>query len=271
MIQLWNTLLLHPFINLLIALDRVTGSLGWSIILLTVGLRLIMTPLVLPSLRLSKKMQELAPELAKLKEKYKDDKTGLMTAQTQLYKEHGANPASGCLPQIIQLIVLIALYSAFNTVLKPVGTDIVSHLNSVLYSFNQLPQGFNFSTHFTYLNLNQPDTFKIPGLSIPLPGIFLILAAIVQLLSSKMMAPIVDKEKQLAKQTSESMDDAMVQAQAQMLYLFPLMTLVIGFNFPSGLVLYWFIFSAVSMYQQYTVSGWGGLRPWLKRVHLLKS
>jgi YidC/Oxa1 family membrane protein insertase len=271
MIELWNTLLLHPFINLLIGLDKFTGNLGWSIILLTVGLRLIMTPLVLPSLRLSKKMQELAPELSKLKEKYKDDKTALLTAQTQLYKDHGANPASGCLPQIVQLVVLIALYTAFNTVLKSNGVDVISHLNTLLYPFNQLPQNFNFSTSFAYLNLNKPDTFMIPGLNFPLPGIFLILAALVQLLSSKMMAPVVAKEKQLADKTSGTMDDAMVQAQEQMLYLFPIMTLVIGFNFPSGLVLYWFVFSAVSMFQQYSVTGWGGLTPWLKKVHLLKS
>jgi YidC/Oxa1 family membrane protein insertase len=272
MIELWNTILLHPFINLLIGLDRITGNLGWSIILLTVGLRLIMTPLVLPSLRLSQKMQELAPELAKLKEKHKDDKTALLTAQTQLYKDHGANPASGCLPQIIQLIVLIALYSAFNTILRSNGADVVTNLNSkYLYSYNHLPANFNLSTSFAYLNLTKPDTFKIPGLSFPLPGIFLIAAAAVQLLSSKMMAPVIATEKKLAEKTSESMDDAMVQAQQQMLYLFPLMTLIIGFNFPAGLVLYWFVFSAVSMFQQYSVTGWGGLAPWLKKAHLLKS
>lgn len=269
--NIWNLLLLNPFINLLVGLDRFTGNLGWSIIILTVGLRLIMTPLVLPSLRLSKKMQELAPELAKLKEKFKDDKTGLLTAQTALYKEHGANPASGCLPQVIQLVILIALYTAFNTVLKSDGTAVVTHLNTILYSFNQLPSDFNFSTNFAYMNLTKPDVFRIPGLSFPLPGLFLILSAAVQFLSSKMMAPIVNKEKQIANKSPESMDDTMVQMQEQMLYMFPLMTLVIGFNFPSGLVLYWFIFSVISMFQQYSVSGWGGLRPWLKRLSLLKS
>ncbi len=271
MVNLWNTLLLYPFVNLLIAIDRVTGNLGWSIIFLTLGLRLLMTPLVLPSLRLSKKVQELAPELAKIKAQYKDDKTALMNAQTALYKQHGANPASGCLPQILQLVILIALYTAMNTVLSSHGSSTIAHLNTILYSFNQLPAHFNFSTQFAYLNLNQPDTFKIPGLALPLPGAFLILAAVVQLISSKMMVPVVAKEKQVAAKTSESMDDAMVQAQEQMLYLFPLMTLVIGYRFPSGLVLYWFVFSFISMFQQYSVTGWGGLRPWLKSAHLLKS
>jgi YidC/Oxa1 family membrane protein insertase len=63
----------------------------------------------------------------------------------------------------------------------------------------------------------------------------------------------------------------MVEAQQQMLIMFPLMTLLIGYKFPSGLVVYWFIFSFLSMIQQYLVSGWGGLTPWLKKANLVKS
>src|SRR3972149_9808322 len=135
MSQLWQLLLTQPLLNALIGLYRFTGNLGISIITLTIGLRLALTPLILPSLRLNKKIQELAPELAKLKEKYKGDKQGLITAQAQLYKEHGANPASGCLPQIIQLLILIALFSALNSVLRPNGASVADHLNPVLYSF----------------------------------------------------------------------------------------------------------------------------------------
>src|SRR3972149_8887258 len=135
MSQLWNLLLYHPLLNALVGLAHFTGDLGWAIILLTVVLRLAMTPLVLPSLRLRKKMADLAPELAKLKEVHKDDKQALLKAQTELYKSHGANPASGCLPQIIQLLVLIALFNALNSVLRPNGASVADHLNPVLYSF----------------------------------------------------------------------------------------------------------------------------------------
>lgn len=86
MANLWNLLLFHPLLNALIGLARLTGDLGWSIILLTIGLRLVMTPLVIPSLKASKKMQDLAPELAALKTKFKDNKQGLVTAQAELYK-----------------------------------------------------------------------------------------------------------------------------------------------------------------------------------------
>ena len=65
-------------------------------------------------------------------------------------------------------------------------------------------------------------------------------------------------------------NDAMAASQEQMVYMFPLMTILFGAQFPSGLVLYWFVFSLLSMIQQYFVSGWGGLSPWLKRLGMLK-
>lgn len=266
---IWNTLLLHPLINVLVYLVVLTGNLGFAIIALTVGLRLILTPLILPGLKLSKKMSDLNPEISKLKEKYKSDKQGLMLAQAELYKQHGVSPAAGCLPQIIQLVILIALFNALNTLLHPSG-DLVSTLNPILYSFNQLPANFELSSNFLYLNLLKPDVFNLPGLPIPLPGLFLLGAALTQFISAKMMSPIVNKEKQLAQKTESETDDAMVAAQQQMIVLFPLMTIIFGFQFPSGLVLYWLIFSLMAIIQQYLVTGWGGLTPWLKRLNLVK-
>jgi YidC/Oxa1 family membrane protein insertase len=271
MSQLWNTILFQPLLNSLVFLNRYTGSLGWSIVLLTLGLRVIMNPLIVPSLKISKKVQELAPELARLKDRYKDDKQGLITAQAELYKKHGANPASGCLPQIIQLLVLIALFSVFNLILKIDGQTAAERLNPDLYSFNQLSSDFKISPDFLYLNLTKPDTIPISGLPFALPGAFLLLAAITQLLSSKMMSPVISAEKKIAQKTEASTDDAMVEAQQQMLIMFPLMTIIIGYRFPSGLVVYWFVFSLASMYQQYSITGWGGLKPWLEKVNLLKS
>ncbi|MDO8488101.1 MAG: YidC/Oxa1 family membrane protein insertase [bacterium] len=271
MAQLWNILLYHPLVNALVFLAKYTGDLGWSIIWLTIGLRLIMTPLVIPSLKSGKKMAELAPELEKLKKEFKDNKQGLVTAQAELYKKHGLNPAAGCLPQIVQIAVLIALFNAFNTVLKPNGTDLVTNLNPLLYSSNQLPQDFALSTKFYNWDLAKPDTFSWPGLPVALPGILLVATAVVQFFSSKMMMPQAKKQEKLAEKTAGTTDDMMAATQQQMLYMFPVMTLIFGYTFPTGLVIYWLVFSLVSSVQQYTVSGWGGLRPWLIRAGLLKS
>lgn len=248
-----------------------TGNLGWSIVFLTISLRLLMTPLILPSLKISKKMAELSPELSKLKETFKNDKQGLVSAQAELYKKHGANPASGCLPQIVQLLVLIALFNALNSVLRPNGASVADHLNPLLYSFNQLTSDFNFSTRFFYLDLLKPDTFRLSGIPVPLPGLFLLISAAVQLISSKMMLPVISAEKKIADKTKGATDDVMVEAQQQMAFMFPLMTIFIGFQFPSGLVLYWLVFSAVSAVQQYFATGWGGMTPWLRKLNLLKS
>jgi len=271
MSQLWEALLTQPLLNALIGIYKATGNLGTSIILLTIGLRLALTPLILPGLRLNKKIQELAPELAKLKIKFKDDKQSLVTAQARLYKDHGANPASGCLPQIIQLLILIALFSVFNSILHSDGNGLAEKLNSSLYSFNQLDSDFVLSREFFGRDLTAPDTVKIAGLPFALPGIFLILSALIQLLNSKMMTPQVSTEKKIAVTTPQSGDDTMVEVQQQMLYMFPVMTLLVGYQFPFGLVLYWLVFSIASVIQQYNVSGWGGAAGWLKRLNLVKS
>ena len=87
MIELWNFLLYEPLLNALIFLYGVLfNNFGLAIIVLTVALRLVLVPLTLPSLRAAKKMKELAPELEKLKAKYKDDRQKLAKAQMELYR-----------------------------------------------------------------------------------------------------------------------------------------------------------------------------------------
>lgn len=267
MIQIWNLLLFHPLINLLILFTHLTGNFAWAIILTTILLRLALSPLIIPSIKLGKKMQGLSPELDKLKKEFKDDKTKLATAQAELYKTRGINPASGCLPQALQLLVLIALFNGLNFIIKANG-ELVPKLNPLLYSFNKLTDNFQLKTHFWYLDMTKPDT--MPGFSFYFPGIFLLLSAIFQLASAKMMTPVISEEKRQALKTSTETDDAMVAAQEQMLYMFPIMTIVVGKNFPSGLVVYWLIFSLISMYQQYQILGWGGLKPWLIKLNLVK-
>lgn len=246
-------MLYQPLVNALIFLYGPLGNFGLAIIALTIALRAALIPLSLPSMKTAKKMRELAPELEKLKKKHRKDKQALAKAQMELYQRHGANPAAGCLPLIIQLIILAALYRAFIQVLQPDG-DIVQKLNQVLYPQLQLPASFQIKTGFLWLDLNKPDVIEVPGLPIPLPGLFLIAAALVQFLSSKLMAPAVSAAQKQAQKTPEKTDDMATAMQSQMLYLFPMMTIFIGYSFPSGLVLYWFIFSAFTAIQQYVVN-----------------
>ena len=258
-------ILYQPLVNALIFFYRLFGNFGWAVIILTILIRLLMIPLTVPSLKAATKLKELAPELEKLKKKFAKDKQKLAQAQLELYKKHGANPAAGCLPQIIQLVILITFYQAFSQVLKTDGS-VITKLNEVLYSSLRLPEQTVINTQFTYLDLNKPDVFRLPGFSFPLPGIFLIAAALIQFISAKMMYPAAEAAQKQAAKTPGKKDDLATAMQTQMLYFFPLMTILIGFSFPSGLVLYWLVFSLFTAVQQYFVSGWGGLEPWLKKI-----
>lgn len=245
----------QPILNALILLYKIFFSnLGLAIIALTSLVRLALIPLTNPQLKSAQKMQELAPELGKLKKKYpgKEDKQKLMQAQLELYKQHGINPASGCLPQILQFVILISLYQVFNQVIKP-GAEVVGKINQSLYPIAKLPPQAVLNLNFLYLDLSRPDLIHISGLP-ALPGFFVILAAVFQYLSSKMMSPVIKAEEKEVKATEGKSDDFAVAMQKQMLYMFPIMTLFFGYTMPSGVMVYWFVFSLFSFIQQLLIS-----------------
>ena len=244
--QFWTSLLYQPLLNGLLYLTFLTGNLGWAVVILTVLLKLILLPFSWSSLRAAIKMRRFAPELEKLKRKHKGDKQALAKAQMEFYRQKGINPAGGCLPQIIQILVLIALYQAFRQVLSS-GVSLET-MRPLFYHFLSFPKVAAFSRHFWYLDLQKPDILRLG--SLPLPGIFLLGAAITQFFSSKIMAPPASAKPKAKKEGAE---EFAASFQKQSLYLFPLMTLVFGFSFPSGLVLYWFVFSLLTWLQSVLV------------------
>ncbi|NCP47008.1 hypothetical protein COT86_01750 [Candidatus Collierbacteria bacterium CG10_big_fil_rev_8_21_14_0_10_43_36] len=224
------------------------GNLGLPIIAITLITKFILIPLVLPSMKSAKKMQELKPALDRLKEKHKDKKE-LQVAQMALYKEQGINPAAGCLPQIVQIIILISLYQVFMEFIKQPSIG-----------------GLLVNPHFLYLDLTKPDhTYTMP-----------ILAGVSQLIFSLMMQSGVESHVQNPKQKDEKKkeEDNLEMAasmQQQMLYMMPIMTVLISLNFQSGLILYWVVSTIFSIVQQYYFSGLGGLRPILLKLRIIKQ
>jgi YidC/Oxa1 family membrane protein insertase len=268
--NIFTTILIQPLTNGLILFYKLLGgNLGLAIIGFSIFLRILLSPLTRPYMESMKKMKEVEPQLAKLKEKYKNDKTKLLQAQSDFYKEKGINPGAGCLPYLLQIVVLIALFNVFSRALAP--GEAISRLNGLLYQPLKFSSQAVINTKFLYLNLTRPDTFKIPGFPISIPGPVLILAALAQFLTAKMMAPVVAIEKKAAQKTSAKEDDLQVAMQQSTTYTFPLFTLIFGMSFSSGLALYWLIFSLFQVWQQYSSTGWGGLTPWLRRLGLLKS
>lgn len=263
--SIWNSLIYQPLVNLLMfAYQAVGNNLGIAIIVVTIIVRMALIPLTNPGMETSQKMQELKPELDKLKKKHGSDKQALAQAQLQLYKEKGINPAGGILPMILQFIVLIGLFQAFNDVLR-ISQEGISHINEILYPFVQLSSNTNINTSFFYLDVTKPDTYALAtpinlgfmSLS-ALPGFFLISSAVIQSISSQLMvraakAKAKKQVVQVKKETSSDEPDMAQMMQKQMMFMMPLMTILIGFQFPSGLVLYWLTFSMIMIVQQLVI------------------
>jgi YidC/Oxa1 family membrane protein insertase len=259
MVEIWNTVLVNPIFNILTAFYQLSGSLGISIILLTIVMRTLLIPAMTPSLKNMQKQRELQPEIDKIKKKFKHDKKKQAEMQMELLKKHGLNPASGCLTQIVMIIVLIALYSVIR--MFTYTTDI-GELNSHIYfDFLRFSPETEISRTFGYLDLAQPDRLYILA----------VLAGLFQLFQSKMASPYVEAGGKAAKKTPDKKDDIAYNIQQQMLYTMPIMTLIIGATLPSGVVLYIITTTIFSLVQTYFVSGLGGLRPWLNKVGLAKS
>lgn len=269
--SIFTPILIQPLTNGLILFYNILfHNMGLAIIGFSLLIRFLTNPLTKKSMESMKKIKEIEPLVSKLKKKYANDQKGLMAAQTELYKQKGINPSAGCLPQILQIVILIALFNVFNQALTQNG-DAISKLNSVLYAPLKIAGNTTLNTRFLYMDVRTPDVFRIPGVSFPIPGPILILAGLLQFLSAKMMQPLVKKEEKVAEGTKGGADDMAVAMQSSMIYTFPAMTIFFGIRFPSGLALYWLLFSVFQMYQQFKSSGWGGLTPLINKLNLLKS
>lgn len=227
MSQLFHLIIYQPIYNVLIFLYNVIPGhdLGVAIILLTIIIRVILYPLAQKQIESQKKMQELQPEIKKIQEKYKNDKERQGRELMNLYKEKKVNPASGCLPLVIQIIFIIALYRA-----------LVAGINfsecKDLYSFITCPEKIGTS-FLGVLDLAKPSLFLAA------------FAAAAQFFQTKMMMGTIKNPSSIDK------SDFSQIMNKQMLYLGPLLTLFIGAKFPAGLPLYWLVMTLFMIAQQY--------------------
>ena len=236
--EIWDLIILSPMINILIVVSSALfNNFGLSIIVLTIIVRGITTPLTLKQLRSTKALQELQPKMAELHQKYGKDKQKLAQEQMRMYKESGVNPAGCLLPMLIQLPIWISLFQSIIRVLAIVPEDFLK-LSGHLYS--AWPQVFSLvplNSRFLWLDLAVPDRFLL------LP----ILVGGTMWLQQKMVTSKAGDPKQ--------------QAQSQMmLWIMPLMFAFLTLQFPSGLALYWVVSNVISIGMQYFITGgWGGL------------
>ncbi len=122
--------------------QNIVSNYGIVIILLTIIVRLILTPLTITQTRSMARMQKIQPQLKELQKKYKDDKQKLQQETMAFYKQNNVNPLAGCLPLILQMPVFFALFQALRNPTEKV-TDVVKDFN------------------FLWLNLNERDPYYI--------------------------------------------------------------------------------------------------------------
>lgn len=220
MTQLFNDIFYQPIFNFLVWIYNLLPNhdLGLAIIILTLIIRLILFPLAQKQIRSQRSLTKLQPKIEELKLQYKDNKEALGKAMMDLYKQEKINPLSSCLPLLIQLPFLLAVYWVFKNGLSNGSLDL-------LYPFVHNPGSLNPVTL---------GFFDLSVKSIPLA----ILAGAAQFWQSKMMIG-----KQKAQGTAAAMNK-------QMLYIMPAFTVYIGWVFPAGLTLYWFVTILFSIVQQ---------------------
>lgn len=249
----WNFLLVHPLISILVFFYNLTFDFGIAIVLLTITIRLLLFPLFRIQIQNQRAMQELAPAMAELKAKYGSDKQRLSQEQMKLYQERGYNPAMGCLPLLLQMPLLFALYAA----LSQAPTIDGDQWHNVLIPLISPPAGGHLDLTAHWLPwLPEPEGLAHKG--DPL-FILPVLAGFLQLVSSVMFQPSVQPKNV----------DPQQKMMQNMTYYFPLLTVVFALQFPAGLALYWITTTLFGIVQQYFVSGWGQLprfAPFLKRI-----
>ncbi len=275
-IDLFNLVFMGPVINLLVVLYQglwalhFPGALGFAIVIWSVLIRLLLWPSMTSQMKTTRKMAELKPHLEELKKKHKDDKQALASAQMALYKEHGVNPAGGCLPALIQLPIFFALYQAMINILPGAGGSI-DKINSLLY-FRELKITKSLDPSFLGLNLGfKPSEFGSHGAYLLLVPV---VTAVLTFVQSKMAMPQPIKHYQSdspkEEREKEGLEGSMTQVQSQMVYLMPVMIGWFAFSFPVGLAIYWNVYTILGIIQQYRVAGWGGLGGIVAKVKSVK-
>jgi YidC/Oxa1 family membrane protein insertase len=212
----WFDKLAKPALFLLNFFYGYVGNYGISIILVTILIKLLFWPIAQKGLKSMKNMQKIQPKMAKLKEKYKNDKTRLNEEMMILYKTYKVNPVGGCLPMVMQIPVFFALYKVLLQAIE------LRHAPFMLW----------------ITDLSAPDRLFI-GIDLPylggLPVLTLLMGASMFLQQRMTPAP--------ADPT-----------QAKIMMFLPVIFTFMFLNFASGLVLYWFVNNLLSVAQQYLIN-----------------
>jgi YidC/Oxa1 family membrane protein insertase len=239
--DIYNAVLYDPIFNAMIWLYNVLpgNDMGVAIITLTLFIKVLLFWPSLSALKSQKKLQETQPMIAEIRAKYKDNKEELGKKLMEFYKDNKVNPFSSCLPLLIQLPILIALYQAFlhglqiDSATGLLAPEQVEHLYGYLKTtYATTPIDV---TLFGWIDLGKSHNIA-----------FALVSGIAAFFQARMM-----QAKRPAIKTAGSKDeDTAAAVNRQMMYLMPILTVVFGYQFPAGLTLYWLTSTLFSIGQQ---------------------
>ncbi len=215
---------------------------GWnwalSIAGLTIVIRTLLIPLFVKQIRSSRNMQLLQPKMKELQKKHGHDREKLGQEMMKLYKETGTNPFASCLPLLLQSPVFIALFRVLDGASR--GT---SHSSIIRPHVESLRHAKIFGAEISATFLKAP---AVGGTNVKIVAIVLIVL---------MTATMFTTQLQLMRKNmpKEALEGQAAQMQKIMLYVFPLFFLAGGFNFPIGVLIYWFVSNVWTMGQQFYV------------------
>lgn len=234
--QIFDILVYQPLYNVLIFFYNVIPGqdFGVAIILTTLALKLLLIPLSKQQIVAQKRMQELQPQIKEIQQKHKNDKEKQTKELMAFYKENKANPFSGCLPLIVQLVFLIAIYRVIINISQ---AGFVVNAGD-LYSFIANPGPINH-LFLRFVDMTKPNY------------VLAFLSAAAQYYQTKMLFKSQSINK--PKETSSTEPDFAAIMNKQMIYLGPGLTFFIGATFPAALALYWLFSTLFMIFQQISV------------------
>jgi len=236
-ISFFNIVLYQPLFNGLIVLYQYLpgNDFGIAVIVLTILIRLALYPLGVKGIKIQKTMSELQPKIKEIQEKFKDNKQEQAKATMELFQKEKVNPFSGCLPILVQLPILIALYRVFWKGLQP---------EQLVYIYSFIPSPEAINPYFLgIINLAEPCIFLA------------FLAGILQFFQTKIISPKKQKNKKTISKSKNKDQMAGLQdmMSKQTLYFFPIFTVIILWTMPSAIGLYWIVFTLFAIIQQYLI------------------